>query len=113
MRWQGRADDGLSGIDSRRVVATQIASALHMSVRSPGCPMGGAVTSLSELTGMEGDVITLQEIFRFRQTGVSSDGQVLGVFEATGIRPRFMDQLATRGIQLSNDIFRMDARLEE
>ena len=45
--------------------------------------------SLSELTGMEGEVITMQEIFRFRQTGRSEEGGVIGLFEATGIRPKF------------------------
>ena len=47
---------------------------------------------------MEGDVVTMQEIFRFRQTGVSPDGMVQGQFEATGIRPRFLDQVMAHGI---------------
>ena len=54
--------------------------------------------SLSELSGMEGDVITMQEIFRFRQTGVSTDGMVQGRFEATGIRPRFLEQVMAHGV---------------
>ena len=67
---------------------------------------------MSELTGLEGDVITMQEIFRFRQTGVSNDGIVQGRFEATGIRPRFLDQMMSHGITLSADLFRPDAKFE-
>jgi pilus assembly protein CpaF len=61
---------------------------------------------------MEGDVITMQEIFRFRQTGVDSEGVVKGRFEATGIRPRFLDQLMAHGISLSVDLFRPDMRID-
>jgi len=68
--------------------------------------------SLSELTGMEGEVVTMQEIFRFRQTGVSSEGQVIGKFEATGIRPRFLDQVMAHGITLSAELFRPDAKFD-
>ena len=67
---------------------------------------------LSELTGMEGEVITMQEIFRFRQTGVTTDGIVQGKFEATGIRPRFLDQVMAHGITLSPDLFRPDAKFD-
>jgi pilus assembly protein CpaF len=55
----------------------------------------------------------MQEIFRFRQSGIGPDGQVDGRFEATGIRPRFMDQLSSYGVTLSPDLFRPDARLEQ
>ena len=68
--------------------------------------------SVSELTGMEGEVITMQEIFRFRQTGVTTDGIVQGKFEATGIRPRFLDQVMAHGITLSPDLFRPDAKFD-
>ncbi len=61
---------------------------------------------------MEGDVITMQEIFRFRQTGVSSDGMVQGQFEATGIRPRFLDQVMAHGVSLPPDLFRPDAKFD-
>ena len=69
--------------------------------------------SLSELTGMEGDVVTMQDIFRFRQTGISPEGQVLGRFEATGVRPKFIEQVMAHGVTLSADLFRPDARLEQ
>jgi len=68
--------------------------------------------SLSGLSGMEGDVITMQEIFRFRQTGVSSEGLVQGKFEATGIRPRFLEQVTSHGVTLAPDLFRPDRNFE-
>ena len=61
---------------------------------------------------MEGDIITMQEVFRYRQTGLTASGEVLGHFEAAGIRPRFVDELNAHGIVLPNDIFRPDARFE-
>ena len=61
---------------------------------------------------MEGDVVTLQEIFRFRQSGVNAEGLVQGKFEATGIRPRFLDQVMAHGIVLSAELFRPDARFD-
>jgi pilus assembly protein CpaF len=70
------------------------------------------VVSLQEITGMEGDVVTMQEIFRFRRNGVDTEGRVLGRFEATGIRPRFTERLTMRGIDLSNDLFSANRSLE-
>jgi pilus assembly protein CpaF len=105
---------GMSGIDiSPRSARAQIASAMHIVIQVARLADGRRkVISLSELTGMEGEVITMQEIFRFRQTGVSGDGVVQGRFEATGIRPRFLDQLLAHGISLSTELFRPDAKLE-
>jgi pilus assembly protein CpaF len=54
----------------------------------------------------------MQEIFHFRQTGVSSEGHVQGRFEATGIRPRFLDHVASHGISLPAELFRPDAKFE-
>ena len=54
---------------------------------------------------MEGDMVAMQEIFRFRRRGVSEDGRVQGVFEATGVRPQFADAITTRGIDLPVDLF--------
>jgi pilus assembly protein CpaF len=105
---------GMSGIDiPPKSSRAQIASAIHVVVQVARLADGRRkVVSLSELTGMEGDVITMQEIFRFRQTGVSNDGIIQGRFEATGIRPRFLDQMMAHGISLSADLFRPDARFE-
>ena len=105
---------GMSGIDiPARSARSQIASAIHVVIQVSRLSDGRRkITSLSELTGMEGDVVTMQEIFHFRQTGVASDGQVQGRFEPSGIRPRFVDQLAAHGISLPNDLFRPDAKLD-
>lgn len=105
---------GMSGIDiPARSSRAQIASAIHIVIQVARLADGRRkLVSISELTGMEGEVITMQEIFRFRQTGVTSDGVVQGRFEATGIRPRFLDQVMAHGITLSADLFRPDARFE-
>ncbi|QDP19468.1 CpaF family protein [Sphingomonas xanthus] len=105
---------GMSGIDiPARSARAQISSAIHVVVQVARLSDGRRkLTSLSELSGMEGDVITMQEIFRFRQTGVSSDGIVQGKFEATGIRPRFLDQVMAHGVSLSPDLFRPDRNFE-
>jgi pilus assembly protein CpaF len=54
---------------------------------------------------MEGDMVSMQEIFRFRRRGVSEDGMVQGSFEATGVRPQFAEAITTRGIALPADLF--------
>jgi pilus assembly protein CpaF len=105
---------GMSGIDiSPRSARAQIASAINVVLQLVRLSDGRRrLTSVSEITGMEGDVITMQEIFRFRQTGRSADGEVLGRFEATGVRPRFLDDAMAHGITLSADLFRPDMRFE-
>jgi pilus assembly protein CpaF len=105
---------GMSGIDvPARSARAQIASAMHVVVQVGRLSDGRRkLLSLSELSGMEGDVITMQEIFRFRQTGVGSDGMVQGRFEATGIRPRFLEQVMAHGVTLSPDLFRPDRNFE-
>jgi pilus assembly protein CpaF len=105
---------GMSGVDiSSRSARGQIASALNVVVQVQRIADGRRkLMSVSEITGMEGDVITMQEIFRFKMTGRSEDGAVLGHFEATGIRPKFMNELADRGIYLPADLFRPDAKIE-
>ena len=105
---------GMSGIDvPPRSARAQIASAINVVIQVGRLSDGRRkLLSLSELTGMEGEVVTMQEIFRFRQTGVSPEGQVIGKFEATGIRPRFIEQVMSHGISLSADLFRPDAKFE-
>ena len=106
---------GMSGIDiPARSARNQIASAINVVIQVARLSDGRRrLISLSELTGMEGEVVTMQEIFRFRQTGVSADGQVQGRFEATGIRPRFLDHAMSHGVQLSPELFRPDARIDQ
>lgn len=105
---------GMSGIDiPARSARAQIASAINVVIQIGRLSDGRRrLLSLSELTGMEGDVVTMQDIFRFRQTGVNAEGQVQGRFEATGIRPKFIEQVLSHGVTLSSDLFRPDARLE-
>ena len=61
--------------------------------------------SLQEITGMEGEMITLQEIFTFEQTGLAEDRRVKGKFTATGIRPKFTEKFKALGIELSPEVF--------
>ena len=105
---------GMSGIDiPARSSRAQIASAIHVVIQVARLADGRRkVISLSELTGMEGEVVQMQEIFRYRQTGMSAEGQVIGKFEATGIRPRFVEQVLAHGGSLSADLFRPDAKFD-
>jgi pilus assembly protein CpaF len=105
---------GMSGIDvPARSARAQISSAIHVVVQVARLSDGRRkLVSLSELSGMEGDVITMQEIFRYRQTGVGSDGMVQGRFEASGIRPRFLEQVTSHGVTLAPDLFRPDRNFE-
>ena len=102
---------GMSGIDiSPRSARAQIASALNVIVQVGRLSDGRRrLLSISEITGMEGEVITMQEIFRFKMTGRDENDMVRGHFEATGIRPKFMSDLADRGIHLPAELFRPDA----
>jgi pilus assembly protein CpaF len=70
------------------------------------------VTSIQEITGMEGDMITMQEIFAFRQTGIEEDGSVQGYFHASGVRPKFAERLRSFGISLPDAMFNPDRRFQ-
>jgi pilus assembly protein CpaF len=89
-----------------RAVRQQIASAIDLVVQISRLSDGTRkVTAVSELTGMENDVITMQDIFVFDRTGVSPNGRVMGRFRATGIRPKCAERLATAGRQLAPGMF--------
>jgi pilus assembly protein CpaF len=89
-----------------KAVRQQIASAVNIVIQVNRLSDGSRrVTSISELTGMEQDVITMQEIFAFKRTGLGDDGRVIGAFRATGIRPKCSDQLGTVGFPLPMDMF--------
>ena len=84
----------------------QIASAITVVIQGLRLIDGKRkITSIQEITGMEGDVITMQEIFTFRQTGVSAEGEVQGYFQATGVRPKFADRLRSFGVVLPDTMF--------
>ena len=63
------------------------------------------VTSIAEITGIEGDIIQMQEIFKFVRTGTGPDGTVIGHFQATGVRPRFLDDLLSMGVKIPGTYF--------
>jgi pilus assembly protein CpaF len=91
---------------SDRAMRQQVASALDLVVQAARHSDGSRrVTSISEITGMEGDTITMQEIFLYERTGVDAQGQVLGRFRSTGIRPRFAEKLKACGMQLPRVFF--------
>jgi pilus assembly protein CpaF len=104
----------MTGVDfPLRSMRGQISSALQVVLQLERMSDGRRrVVSVQEITGMEGDVVTMQEIFRFRRSGIDAEGRVLGRFEATGIRPRFAERLTMRGIELSNDLFSANRSLE-
>jgi pilus assembly protein CpaF len=98
---------GMAGLKAEsRSIRQQISAALSVVIQVSRLSDGQRkVTSLQEITGLEGDVISMQEIFKFDQTGLAADGAVQGRFVATGIRPKFAQRLSTRGIVLSDDLF--------
>lgn len=104
---------GMSGIDMpQRAARAQIASAINVVIQVSRLSDGRRkVTSVSELTGMEGETITMQEIFRFKREGVDERGMVVGHFEATGIRPKFLLDAEAYGVKLSAELFRPEMRL--
>jgi pilus assembly protein CpaF len=84
----------------------QIAGAIQLIVQLQRQSDGKRkVTSIAEITGLEGDIIQMQEIYKFVRTGTGADGAVLGHFAATGIRPRFLGELANQGIKLPGTYF--------
>ena len=89
-----------------RAIRQQICSAVSVVVQVSRMTDGvRRVTSIQELTGMEGETITMHEIFTFKRTGMSAEGKVLGHFCATGIRPRFVERLRTFGVTVPDASF--------
>jgi pilus assembly protein CpaF len=89
-----------------RAMRQQIASAIQLVVQQTRMSDGTRkITSISEVTGMEGEVITMQEIFLFEKMGITQDGKVIGRFRATGVRPKACERLKASGIHLPGDMF--------
>src|SRR5579884_517411 len=87
-------------------IRQQVASAVHLLVQASRLSDGSRrVTSITEVTGMEGEVVTLQDIFVFEKRGLNPDGHVVGRFAATGIRPKYDAKLLSAGIRLRPDLF--------
>ena len=117
-------EDGVSGIPMRMfgdasdraklemkyrvamAVRQQIANGIQVVLQVSRLPDGTRkIISISEVVGMEGDVISMQELFQYERQGLDGDGKVLGRFRPTGIRPKFTDVLEARGMELSGSLF--------
>ncbi|TKB44232.1 CpaF family protein [Thalassotalea mangrovi] len=103
----------MAGFDMPVVnIRSQIASAIDVVIQTQRNEDGRRrITSIQEVNGMEGDVITMSEIFRFARNGRDEDGKVLGEFVATGVIPNFNKQLQLKGINLPNSVFGVDFKM--
>ena len=108
--------DGLSRLETMimmsgfemplKAMRQQISSALDLVIQTNRLQGGGRrVTAITEVLGMEGEVIVTQEIFQFRQTGVNPNGEAMGAFESLGVRPNFMPRLKSVGIEFPSNMF--------
>jgi pilus assembly protein CpaF len=108
--------DGLSRIENMvlmagldlpmKAIREQIASAIHVIVQIARFPDGSRrVTHVTEIVGMEGDIVTMQDLFRFEQRGIDADGRIIGLFRGTGLRPKFAEKFEVSGIHLPPDLF--------
>ncbi len=89
-----------------RATREQISSAIDVIVQVSRMADGSRrIVSITELTGMEGEIITMQEIFRYHRRGIATDGTVIGGFESTGVRPTFMERLRLAGAEIPSDLF--------
>jgi pilus assembly protein CpaF len=97
----------MAGIDLPiKVLREQIAAAIDLIVQQARLKDGSRkVTSITEVSGMEGDTITMSEIFKFQQTGVEKDGKIIGELRPTGIRPGFSPRLEAAGFKLTGEMF--------
>jgi pilus assembly protein CpaF len=89
-----------------RAIREQMASALHIVIHLARFVDGSRkVVNVSEISGLEGQVVTMQDLFRFRHEGVDSEGRVLGQMVPTGIQPRFLERLSAMGVSFPSDLF--------
>jgi pilus assembly protein CpaF len=96
-----------------RAIREQVASAIELMIHISRMSDGSRkILSVQELLGMEGPVVTMQEIFRFVHSGQEEDGKIKGYFEATGIVPRCIDRIRLAGVEVSNNIFERGRRTE-
>lgn len=105
----------MAGLDLPiRALRSQFASAVDLIIQASRLQGGPRkVTSISEVIGMEGDTIIMQEIFNFSQLGIDANGRAFGEFRATGVRPSFMDRLEQNGCHLNPDMFRQRVLLKD
>ena len=98
---------GMAGLDlPAKTTRAQIASAINVVIQLDRLSDGKRrLMSLNEITGMEGEVVQMQEIIGFRRTGIDEEGRVCGQYVSSGIRPKFMQELDVRGITVPQSIF--------
>jgi pilus assembly protein CpaF len=101
----------MAGFDlPARAIREQVASAMQLVVQITRLPDGlRKVSSISEITGMEGEVVVMQDLFVFERTGVSIEGEILGRFRSTGIRPAFAEKIELTGFKLPGNLFEQRA----
>jgi len=104
----------MSGLElPAKAMREQIASAIHVVVQIQRLSDGRrCVASIMEITGMESEIITMQEIIRFKRISTNEDGKINGCFVASGVRPKFMEEFETRGISIPLDMFKPDQELD-
>ena len=96
-----------------KAIRQQVSAAIWVVVQVSRLQDGKRkITSIQEITGMEGDIITMQEIFTFTQTGIDENGTIQGHFHATGIRPKFTERLKMFGVSMQDELFDPSKRLE-
>ena len=93
-----------------KAVRAQIASAVHLIVQATRLMDGSRrMVSITEVTGMEGEIITMQEIFKFQRYGLDDNGKILGRFEATGLRSHYSERFKHSGFELPHEIYDVKA----
>ena len=97
----------MAGFDlPMKAMRSQISSAVHLIIQANRLQGGPRkITHITEVVGMENDVIVMQDIFRYVQDGIDENGKAVGRFICTGVRPRCLDQLNAAGIRLPASIF--------
>jgi pilus assembly protein CpaF len=97
----------MAGFDlPTKAIREQISSALNLVIQVSRMSDGSRkIVNVSEVTGMEGDVVVMQDIFVYEKRGVDREGKVLGDFRATGVRPKFLDVVHAAGIHLPATVF--------
>jgi len=96
-----------------RAIREQVSSAVHLIVQIQRLSDGSRkVTSVTEVCGMQGETVTMQEIFRFKETGFDKNRKIIGTFQAMGMIPTFVEKLEQKGVSISRDIFSNDPKLQ-
>jgi pilus assembly protein CpaF len=105
----------MSGFDLPvRAIRQQFASAIDLVVQAQRLTGGPRkITSVTEVTGMEGEVVTMQDIFKYEQLGIDGNGKAYGQISATGIRPSFLDRLKSSGCEISTDLFERQVLIKD